>query len=774
MAWQDNIHDPGQDTRQQTEQAAQREIFETTTQLPPGLLKRLRAKNLLSPPTGQEEPAQEQAGIDTESQGLSHHDWSTRAATIGILARRGEQAPLDLIAAALQDEHEEVRAAAARALGRLHKRAPLGHLILALHDTNWMVRAAAAQALGKLGRRVPPGPLLHALRDEDDAVRAAAAGTLGAIGDPAAIEPLLQVLQDPSWHVREMAVLAAGSFGTQVPALELLVAWQDREALVREAVESLRETQPELFRAILAAKHALLLEEHADLARAAQGQNRNASDQMHQRDTLSDHQGAGSSRRSARQTLRQVLSYGWCIILGYLGGSAWYLFGSSSSSRVSSPLTIRSILTLTDLPLNATIPLWAREALPWCFLLLLAASLWALGDNWLERRRRRSHRRRYGRSRAADEDLERLNGEADDAYQVSPAAPVSRRVILTGLASVAVAGNGIAWYTLLKKNQVAQGEAITEAGSPLHTYPVTGTALALAWSPDSTRIASGGSDATVQIRDAATGQLLRIYSGHTHLILSISWSPDGRYLASGDSEASIKVWETSTGSLLTTYRGHRSSVLDLAWSPNNTCIVSGGEDGTVRIWEALSGRSIMTYPGQHGEMVNVAWSPDGTRIAALGQRQQLWIRAAATGKLLHSQPVSATMDNLYNAIGHSIGWSPDSKHIAYSNRNGNVQVLNATTGRVITTYHAPLPGPYSQAKQPYSTAGSITWSPDGAHIATTNRDKTVQVWQVATGRPLFTCQSNATYLFSVAWSPDGRYLAATCWDTPALLVWQAA
>src|SRR5262249_18595954 len=53
---------------------------------------------------------------------------------------------------------------------------------------------------------------------------------------------------------------------------------------------------------------------------------------------------------------------------------------------------------------------------------------------------------------------------------------------------------------------------------------------------------------------------------------------------------------------------------------------------------------------------------------------------------------------------------------------------------------------------------SVAWSPDGTRLASASGDKTVRVWDVATGQTVSTFQSNDR-LFAVAWSPDGMELA---------------
>jgi serine/threonine protein kinase len=122
-------------------------------------------------------------------------------------------------------------------------------------------------------------------------------------------------------------------------------------------------------------------------------------------------------------------------------------------------------------------------------------------------------------------------------------------------------------------------------GTTLLTYEhLGGQANVVAWSPDGTRGASGGDDATVRIWDVATGQTLLTRRGHSAPVTAIAWSPDGRLLASASYDHTVQVWEASTGKVLLTYRGHFTLVRDVAWSPDGEQIASAGYE--VRVWVA--------------------------------------------------------------------------------------------------------------------------------------------------------------------------------------------
>lgn len=161
--------------------------------------------------------------------------------------------------------------------------------------------------------------------------------------------------------------------------------------------------------------------------------------------------------------------------------------------------------------------------------------------------------------------------------------------------------------------------------------------------------------AEVHIWNAATGQRILTYLGHLDngLVLAVAWSPDGTRIASsagGDGgDAVVDIWRASTGQTLFTYQGHVSSTLSsglsggsllsvsvplapllpasgsgigvfsVAWSPDSSMVASGGGsgDGSVQIWKSTTHERVYTFPASNGGYVSaLAWSPGGAYIAS--------------------------------------------------------------------------------------------------------------------------------------------------------------
>jgi WD40 repeat protein len=66
----------------------------------------------------------------------------------------------------------------------------------------------------------------------------------------------------------------------------------------------------------------------------------------------------------------------------------------------------------------------------------------------------------------------------------------------------------------------------------------------------------------------------------------VVFSPDSTRLATGGLDAIVKLWEVTTGDEVLNLRDHSGGVESLAFSPDGQRLVSGSIDGTARVWEA--------------------------------------------------------------------------------------------------------------------------------------------------------------------------------------------
>ncbi|KAL5374687.1 hypothetical protein DPSP01_011778 [Paraphaeosphaeria sporulosa] len=207
----------------------------------------------------------------------------------------------------------------------------------------------------------------------------------------------------------------------------------------------------------------------------------------------------------------------------------------------------------------------------------------------------------------------------------------------------------------------------------------------VAFSPDSTRLASGSYDNTFKIWDANSGACLQTLEGHSSGVTSVAFSPDSTRLASGSSDTTVKIWDANSGACLQTLKGHSVRVTSVAFLPDSTRLASGSDDTTVKIWDANSGACLQTLEGHRGVVTSVAFSPDSTRLASGSSDATVKIWDANSGACLqtlegHSWEVTSVAflpDSTWLASGsydntdyyQGIGISSDRMWITYNSEN---------------------------------------------------------------------------------------------------------
>ncbi|KIK37018.1 hypothetical protein CY34DRAFT_65334, partial [Suillus luteus UH-Slu-Lm8-n1] len=101
---------------------------------------------------------------------------------------------------------------------------------------------------------------------------------------------------------------------------------------------------------------------------------------------------------------------------------------------------------------------------------------------------------------------------------------------------------------------------------------------ALSWSADSKQVLSGSWDGTARAWDVKSGKtVLVIKTGH-EVVQVVIYSPDATKIATGGlNENAVKIWDAKTGELFKTLK-HDHQVYSLAWTLEGKKLISGSFD----------------------------------------------------------------------------------------------------------------------------------------------------------------------------------------------------
>jgi WD domain, G-beta repeat len=120
--------------------------------------------------------------------------------------------------------------------------------------------------------------------------------------------------------------------------------------------------------------------------------------------------------------------------------------------------------------------------------------------------------------------------------------------------------------------QVLQALKERQATLPTQLPAILGATAggaSLAVGPDGKLFATGHSDGTAHLWDAASGKSVMMWHGHSAPVTSIAFSPDAHRLLTGSLDGTVRLWDLATGRELRRLVGHTDSVIGAAFAPNN-------------------------------------------------------------------------------------------------------------------------------------------------------------------------------------------------------------
>ncbi len=278
-----------------------------------------------------------------------------------------------------------------------------------------------------------------------------------------------------------------------------------------------------------------------------------------------------------------------------------------------------------------------------------------------------------------------------------------------------------------------------------------GGGSALAISPDSRLLASGGKGGRVRISGLPDGQRKSEWQAHDGEVKGLLFLHGGERLLSSGYDGDISLWTLDGHKLRSVPTG--SPVTAMQTDSAHDRLLTGHDDGTVRLWRLADLSPELTL-GRHGDRVlAVAIGTDGSTFAASDRdgRILLWglngpgkhltspgfdvhtLTFSADGQLLYGagwfdlfrwnlpQGTLSTLATEHRGLINSIQFGRDSAYLASISRQTDSAVLflDPTTGRTIERF------------QPHDLCGSVVrLSPDGRILVTTSDDDSIRIWEL--------------------------------------------
>lgn len=294
-------------------------------------------------------------------------------------------------------------------------------------------------------------------------------------------------------------------------------------------------------------------------------------------------------------------------------------------------------------------------------------------------------------------------------------------------------------------------------GSPKDIGMPAGKSKSIAFSPDGKSVIAGLGDRLVQW-NAATGEKIRSYVGHSGAVTSFTLDPNGERLYSTSEDGSLRSWDTKTG-LETGSPVQIDGLVAVGYSAMKRAVVTISEDGCVILWDPASlnkGTAIMRESFSGPESASsLSVSADGT-FAIIGTEGGGYIMDLGTGDL---------DDGLFGA---GAGWSYFVHSVAISPDGGQAATDAIIWDDPTTMRIGDYGGPLEIGTDRHIT--EVAFSPDGKRIVTGDESGLIGIFETDLGEEIVSYRGHKGTVTAVAFSPDGSQIAS-CSEDNTVCIW---
>ncbi|OAB59671.1 hypothetical protein AY600_09920 [Phormidium willei BDU 130791] len=290
--------------------------------------------------------------------------------------------------------------------------------------------------------------------------------------------------------------------------------------------------------------------------------------------------------------------------------------------------------------------------------------------------------------------------------------------------------------------------------------------------PDGELLIAASFDRTIQVWHLKTGELVGALMDHESPVCSLALSQDGSLLASGSWDKTVKLWDLQglrefrptakkpwdgmlfLGDTLVDETETAGSVRSLSMSPDSRFVASGWFEGDVQVWQVRVSpkRRRMTTTlcdraqVNQGRVEAVCFTPDGRQLLTAGADGSIvvWSFETETGRF-HRDRQLTEMPVPVNAIA----LAAQGRLLVSGSRDRTLAVWDLATGELQGVFEGH--------------GGSVTTlavCPDGDTVVSGSSDGTVKLWSLRRQGAIASFCDGSDAVMAVAVSPDGQAIVS--------------
>jgi WD40 repeat protein len=286
-----------------------------------------------------------------------------------------------------------------------------------------------------------------------------------------------------------------------------------------------------------------------------------------------------------------------------------------------------------------------------------------------------------------------------------------------------------------------------------HSGPVTAVAISL----DGLMFATCSTDKTIHLRSTINSRIICPFREHQDEVYCLAFSPDSSKLLSGGSAGIIYLWDLTTFRSCRVFTGHTKAINSLSWVPHSLHFLSASEDGTIRRWDANTGEVVAVVQGPPSySITDIDAFPDGERFVASSRSGRVYILNRGVRTLADQRNSGVDAIKL-------LACSADGVFLAACGPDAVLHIWGVQTGEAVGIF---------EGAGSYPT--SLEFSPDSSRIIMAYGDGSQDTWIVGYDFPrpasppssamevaeTFSCDSDGWVYFT---RPSDTVLTRYCW-----------